>query len=311
MIRPETENGSRFEGWYFKHQRGKNTLSLIPGVNFDRSGGGTAFLQVIANDFSRFIAYPVSQFSARGDPLKLRLGASLFTERGVHLSVGEPGFSMFGTIRYGRTAPLKYDVMGPLRFFPFLECRHGVVSRRHRLFGRVVVNGSCVDFDGGTGYIETDRGTSFPKNYLWTQCNTFAGRDTCIMAAVADVPIAGISFRGCLCSVYDGGKEYRLATYLGARVESCRRSGVILRQGRHLFKAELLGGAPNSLLAPESGGMTRTIHEHAACSMRYRFYEDGRLRFDLQSDSASFEFAAESEGGAPSPERLRAHQDVP
>ena len=60
--------------------------------------------------------------------------------------------------------------MGPFRFLPGMECSHGVISMGHALEGTLTLNGAVLDFAGGTGYVETDRGRSFPSAYLWTQC---------------------------------------------------------------------------------------------------------------------------------------------
>ena len=60
--------------------------------------------------------------------------------------------------------------MGPFRLISDMECAHGVISMAHRLEGILNVNGECFDFSDGMGYIETDRGHSFPNAYLWTQC---------------------------------------------------------------------------------------------------------------------------------------------
>lgn len=66
--------------------------------------------------------------------------------------------------------PLRSDIMGPFRFLPGMECSHGVISMGHSLEGKLDLNGKRIDFSGGTGYVETDRGRSFPSAYLWTQC---------------------------------------------------------------------------------------------------------------------------------------------
>ena len=55
-------------------------------------------------------------------------------------------------------------------FLPGMECSHGVISMTHALEGALSINGRTLDFTGGTGYIETDRGRSFPHAYLWAQC---------------------------------------------------------------------------------------------------------------------------------------------
>ena len=76
--------------------------------------------------------------------------------------------------------------MGPFKYFP-MECRHGIISMRHTLEGRLKLNGKEIDFTNGLGYIEKDSGRSFPSSYVWVQANDF-DEPCSIMASVADIP---------------------------------------------------------------------------------------------------------------------------
>ena len=67
------------------------------------------------------------------------------------------------------------DIMGSFRFFAGMQCAHGVVSMEHSLSGTLELNGRQLEFSDRTGYIETDRGRSFPSEYLWTQCTWKGG----------------------------------------------------------------------------------------------------------------------------------------
>lgn len=51
------------------------------------------------------------------------------------------------------------------------------------------------------------------------------------MLSVADIPIAGIRFTGIIGVVLWQGKEYRIATYLGARVVKIENKMVRVKQG--------------------------------------------------------------------------------
>lgn len=101
----------------------------------------------------------------------------------------------------------------------------------------------------------------------------------------------GISLPGCFCSVYDSGREYRLATYTGARADIRQSDCLLLSQGKCRFRAELLRGGKQPLLAPAGGDMTRIVCESAVCTVRYRFSAGGGAGFDLTADFASFESA--------------------
>lgn len=110
------------------------------------------------------------------------------------------------------------------------------------------------------------------------------------MLSVADIPMAGFHFQGIIGIVLLHGREYRLATYLGAKVAEIRKGRVKVVQGNLELEAELLEETGKPLKAPTGGAMARTIHESAACRARYRFRKNGRRLLAFETDRASFEY---------------------
>lgn len=110
------------------------------------------------------------------------------------------------------------------------------------------------------------------------------------MLAVADIPMAGIHFTGIIGVVLWRGKEYRVATYLGARAAEIENKRVRVIQGSLELEARLLKEAERPLKAPVKGDMARTIHESASCQAFYRFCVGGRTLFTFETDRASFEY---------------------
>jgi hypothetical protein len=284
------KNKSYFEGWYFKHQTKENTISFIPGINLDERGGKFAFIQVITDKESFVFDYMFDDFRMQKAPLAVRIKDNIFTEKGITVDMQDKYVKIKGKIEYGRLTPVKRDIMGPFRFLPFMECRHGVISLFHTARGELPVNGQVIKMRDDTGYIEKDWGRSFPKKYLWTQCSDDKNGACSVMISVADIPYAGMCFKGCICSVYCGGKEYRLATYKGVKIIDCGSSYLELRQGKYRLIVDLKESEPQKLLAPVNGNMNRIIHENTSCTARYLFYEHNKLLLDLNSDRASFEF---------------------
>lgn len=114
------------------------------------------------------------------------------------------------------------------------------------------------------------------------------------MLSVADIPVAGIHFTGIIAVVMWKGKEYRLATYLGARAVQIKDNAVRIVQGNMMLEARLLKAAGKPLKAPAKGEMVRTIHESAACRAFYRFRKGDRTLFAFETDRASFEYEYQS-----------------
>ena len=110
------------------------------------------------------------------------------------------------------------------------------------------------------------------------------------MLSVADIPMAGIHFTGIIGVILWRGKEYRIATYLGARVVHIQNKMVRVIQGNLQLEARLLEESGWVLKAPAKGDMVRTIHESASCRAFYRFRIGGHTVFAFETDRASFEF---------------------
>lgn len=275
-----------FCGWYFKCQTDAHTVAVIPAMHV--SGGvRSGSIQIITDEGYWSATLPGPQVKMRSDRPCATLGDSVFYENGIFLNLHTDTLSATGKLRFDALSPLRYDIMGPFRYVPLMECRHSVFSMRHTVNGRLCINGRTYSFTDGTGYIEGDRGRSFPSQYAWTQCSFEGGS---LMLSVAEIPLGGFRFTGVISVIQLGGKEYRLATYLGARVLKNSRGEIVLRQGALTLKATLLDTSAYSLAAPVDGAMARLIRENAACHARYHLSRGGRTLLSAESFRASFEY---------------------
>ena len=292
FFRGTNRTGPYFEGWYFKHQNPQGqTLALIPAFHIDREGHCTASLQVISKNQTWWLEYPEAQLQVSRQPFQVQIGASSFGGQGIDLHIQQDNLSLCGSLHYGPFTALRSDIMGPFRFFAGMQCAHGVISMGHSLEGALELNGECLDFSGGTGYIETDRGRSFPSKYLWTQCVWGGPERGSLMLAIAAIPLPVGGFTGCICSVLYHGQEYRLATYRGAKIEKWSPSGAVIRQGQYRLEVELLNEQRQALRAPVEGRMERTIHESLCAEVRYRFWHGDNLSLQHTDSNASFEYS--------------------
>ncbi len=114
-----TKKKNFFEGWYFKHQKGEDTISFIPGINIDSKGNRSAFIQVITNRNSYNINYSFSKFIVYKDKLRIKIGDSIFSSKGIEIHIKDEGLTIDGKIEYDLLTPVKYDIMGPFSFIPF------------------------------------------------------------------------------------------------------------------------------------------------------------------------------------------------
>lgn len=271
-----------YEGWYMKHQQGDDVLAVIPGRAQD-----SAFIQIITSSASHFVAYPLEDFRQDGI---MRIGSSVFAQNGMDVDVRTPDVELVGRLRYRGHIPLRYDIMGPFALLP-METKHTVFSMRHRVEGSISLDGSVMRFTEGLGYMEGDRGCSFPRSYLWAQSMDFA-EDASVMVAIAEIPLPGVRFTGCIAIVWLDGREYRLATYLGVHVLEASSTAVHLAQRGLDLRIELPEPQGRRLQAPQQGAMERSIHESPDVPARFRFAKDDRTLLESPCARTSFEIVS-------------------
>lgn len=190
-----------FYGWYFKCQSDTQTLAVIPAIH-NTENKHTCSIQIITDKDVWTVMFPADVFQRT--KRNIVIGENRFSEKGIRLTIQTPQVAVRGKLDFGPLFPLKYDIMGPFALVPFMECRHSVWSMRHSVRGNVCINGQKYFFRNAWGYWEGDRGRSFPKEYIWTQCCFSGGA---LMLSVADIPMAGFRFTGIIGVVLWQGKE--------------------------------------------------------------------------------------------------------
>lgn len=272
---------SYFEGWYYKNQNDSEIISLIPAFHIDENGKKSATIQVIINSSSYQVKYEIDDFSVIRKRHGIRIGKSIFTEEGININICNDRIEVVGKLIFTSSIPLRYDIMGPFKYVPFIQCRHSVYSITHNIKGQLIVNGKIIKYNNCLGYVEGDRGAGFPHSYFWTQCSWRNNGNNALMLSIAEIPIGNLTFMGCIGIVYYGGKEYRLATYLGVKIRKYSRHEFWVQQRGYDLKATVIDENPHNLLAPVKGNMTRTVYESVDCRVRYRFIVDGKVIFDF------------------------------
>lgn len=270
----------KFKGYYFKCSNREQTLALIPAEHGDK-----ASLQIITDKHSYNVKYPHILFGKKIPQVKI--GKNIFSGRKIRLDVDRENIKAKGILYFGSPTPLKYDIMGIFKpLSPILQCRHRVVSMKHKVNGFVRINGERFVFNNDNGYIEGDEGTSFPEHYLWVQ-GFFDGGS--VMMSVADVPLPFGKIKGIIAALYAYGKEYRLATYLGARVSYIEEDIAEIKQGNYSLTVKRLSGKPRRLHAPKQGIMNRTVKESPRCRLYCRFKKSDNILLEFISEQGSWE----------------------
>ena len=273
-----------FCGWFFRCQSDLQTLAVIPSIH--RTGESKfCTIQLITDTKSFHVPFPYSDFHKNDG--QINIAGSRFGKESITLDIHTSDLHAAGSVRFGSFTPIQYDIMGPFRYVPFIQCRHSVFSMRHSVNGTLAINETPYVFQDAIGYIEGDRGHSFPSKYAWTQCSFPSGA---LMLSIADIPLGGFHFTGVIGIVLLHGKEYRLATYLGAKAVKIDTDEIIVRQGSFVLTVRPQEQSGHPLRAPVSGAMVRTIHEHPSCRVSYRFEENSVPLLELDAPNAAFEY---------------------
>ena len=273
-----------FCGWYFRCQSDWQTLAVIPSVHRTKESKFCA-IQLITDTQSFHVPFPYSDFQKQGN--QISIAGNRFGKEGITLDIQTTELHTNGSVRFGQFTPIKYDIMGPFRYVPFMQCRHSIFSMHHSVDGMLFINETPYVFQDAIGYIEGDRGYSFPSNYVWTQCSFPSGA---LMLSIAEIPFGAFRFTGVIGIVLLHGNEYRLATYLGAKAVKIDPDEIIVRQGGFTLTVKPQEQSGHPLRAPVDGAMVRTIHEHPSCKVLYRFEENGIPLLVLDAPNAAFEY---------------------
>ena len=151
-------NHSCFCGWYFRCQSNKQTLAIIPSVHKTKDSAFCT-IQVITDTHAFHVQFPYDDLGEDDD--QIRISNNRFGKSGFSLDIHTPEFHVAGSVHFGAFTPIKYDIMGPFQYIPFMQCRHSVYSMHHRVDGEIRINGVPYVFENAVGYVEGDRGALF------------------------------------------------------------------------------------------------------------------------------------------------------
>ncbi len=264
-------NGKKpyFEGWYYKIQTSEVSVGVIVGIHYEK-GIRNGFIQVLDTyrNISDYLVFPDEDIHIEEHKIKFK--ENEFTRHYLHFHDEEKQLHM--DVQFHQQHHLHGNIYMPTIMGPFsymeMECTHAIISLHHRCDGKLLIQGKAFDAKG-IGYIEKDRGTSFPKRYLWYQSNSCRKKESCFFLSIADIPIKQLEFQGIICVLMLQGKQKRFATYLGAKVTHMemmrKKEGVHvflhMKQGSYELDIHLLYRDVCSLKAPVSGIMCKTVKE--------------------------------------------------
>lgn len=287
-----------FEGWYFKQVSadGSQAFAVIPGISIDDKGSKRAFIQILDGTKRKAIYefYDIDQFSSKTNKFEFNIGNNFFSADGIKLDTpqlkGEIRFSKFHKWPKSLFSP---GTMGWYSFMPFMECYHEVISMHHSLNGILEYEGRTISFENGNGYFEKDWGRSFPKTWIWTQCNNFVhSENISAMVSVADIPWVKNHFIGYLGGLQINEEFFMFTTYNSSKInvelnDTQVKLELYNRKHRMVIYAEQSPGA--DLFSPIEGAMTGKVNESLLATHELEFFINGNSVLSAIGHSAGLE----------------------
>jgi hypothetical protein len=258
-----------FEGWYYKFENtnGTRVFALIVGVVKGKPGNEKAFIQFVngADFSSSYIDFPMSEFQASPQDFEVRLQESEFSKYKIKLRLPNLMLDLrFSNHVDWHKKVMSPNIMGPLSYWPNLECNHGIVSLANEVSGEVSFKHESVSLENGRGYIEKDWGTKFPQAHIWMQCNRFNASFVSLSVAIAKIRVAGMLVLGFAAVLDTMENRYLFSSYrFSSLVVDVSEKEVILRFSslRHKLNIRADRGNPIILKAPGDSGMKTEIQE--------------------------------------------------
>lgn len=312
LIHPEYFQGNHkktnyFEGWYYKvvSSDERYTLAIIPGISMNKKDPHSfiqLFISLHDNEETKlssyYFKYEKNDFSYGYQNFFAKIKENQFMLDHVTLDLKNHDVSLSGTLHFGPIKPIHKtlfspNIMGFFGYFHFMECYHGILSMTHSLSGSLELNNEIISFQNGKGYIEKDWGRSFPKAYVWLQSNHFKDTQTSFMFSYADIPFLGFYFKGLIANLIFNGKEYRFATYNGAKVkeEIINGNHVIytLKKRRYTLWIEANSSHEISLASPRNGQMIDKIKEGLSGYIHLKLFYKNELIYQDTGKHAGIE----------------------
>ena len=294
-----TKNNDYFEGWYFKNTNKEKGISFIPGINIEQNEP-KAFVQVITNNISYFVDYDISKFGFTHEPFTVKVGNNVFSKEGIHIDIKDEAqnLNINGDIKYSNmkninTSFMKPNIMGPFSYIPFMECNHAILSMQNNANGSININNNVIKFEDDMAYIEKDWGCSFPKTYIWCQGNNFQKSNSSFMLSIADVPFKMFKFKGVICVLMTGDKEYKFTTYNNARLVECdindNSLNITLKKGELVLNVKSTYDKGLKLSAPVKGKMEKDIFESIVATITVTLKKEDNIIFSDTSTNCGLE----------------------
>lgn len=287
-----------FEGWYFKVSTADFAFAIIIGIAKNKLEEH-AFIQTIdtITRKTRYYRFAIEDVEIQTQPFFIRLKNNYFSKHHIIIDVEDlqADITMYACTDLQHTA-YSPTIMGPFSYWKHMQCVHSIISLHHYVKGTIHVENEIKPING-IGYMEKDRGISFPREYVWAQSNSSNLKDCCFFFSIAHIPLGFTSFMGCICVLMIKQKQYRFASYYGVRIkdltiqqyEDYKEVKLKLQQYPYVLHITIRQYQAYPLLAPKDGVMEPKVFESLDSDIHLVMYKRGTKVHDMHFNQAGSE----------------------
>lgn len=284
----KTKNG--FVIWYYNLiDPKKETLMEIEIGRKNEAGNSEYYMLIESNEkaFTREIKF-IPEMVKWGNE-EICLGNSSFNMQHINLDLEEEGYYIKGNISFTgiigtNKSRWQSGIMGPFRYWPFLNSYHEVASLTQQVSGTVTVNGKTIDFDYGKGYMEKEWGKQHPKAWIWAQCNHFKENDIALMAGVARMPFLWEYYTTFSVPVYYNGRLEIFSTYNGGQIAKLYRYKgyvhLIITQKSKVLDLKIYGEDEVELVSAYSSHRIRDVYQCPMAKIEIKLMQSNQIILD-------------------------------
>lgn len=287
-----------FEGWYYKVTTDTIAFAIIIGISKNKQEEH-AFIQTIdtLSKKTYYYRYEMQDVDICDSPFSIRIQNNHFSKHHIqlylvnlHVNVSMYEFTELQGTTYAPT------IMGPFSYYKQMQCVHSIISLQHFVRGEITCENQVIPITG-IGYMEKDRGVSFPKEYIWAQSNACNVKNCCFFLSIAHIPMLSTSFTGCICVLMINHKQYRFATYYGVRIKHMKmypyshhkEVHITLKQASYHMDIVIKQYHAYPLVAPADGVMEPKVFESLDSEIFIKLHHHSVEMYNLHFKQAGSE----------------------
>lgn len=276
-----------FMSWYYNFidAQKENLLEISIGKT-QEEGNSEYYLSIASNQKAFSKEIKLSGERVKWEKDGMHYDSCSFDQNGIALDLEDEAYHIKGSLSFTENrgtnrSKWQTGVMGPFKYWPFLNSYHDVTSLAHQLSGSITINNETIDFTGGKGYMEKEWGKQYPKIWVWAQCNHFKEHDIALMVGVARMPFLWEYYTSFSVPVYYKGSLEVFSNYNGGQIAKLYRYKgyihLIITQKSKVLDLKIYGEDEAELVSSYNSHMIRDVYQCQMAKMEIKIMQSNHI----------------------------------